>query len=197
MNFQYTIDDLKSLFDYLKNNPDSTFDNWVEFNSKILTEEEEGIFRFIEMCNFKIPLGEKEYDFFLINWNGVGGGHFRDGFKIFERKYFGDNKYELHNNHYGEHNLLTTDKDFFVDIENWEDGEYKKSKQLKCKINDADIIISCDLFMDDDNEIDKYNIWENQMQRNNFHFWTINDIDIYINNIKYLDYKPVLQLFNK
>ncbi|MDY0270745.1 hypothetical protein [Trichloromonas sp.] len=196
MKVEYTLDDMKSLFDYVKSNINCAFDDWVEHNSKLLTNEEKRYFKFIEISNFKIISNKKEYDFFLIKWNGVGGGHFQEPFKLFIRKYFGDNGHKLYNNHLGEHVLLTTNDDFFIDLDEWEDGECKDSKQLISKIGDVDIVISSSFNIDRDNiEWNSYIDWSNKMEKNNYHFWTINDISIYISNIYNLKYISVLELF--
>ncbi len=195
MEFKYTQEDIESLFNYMKTNPSSTLEEWSLFNNSIYTEEEKKDLKYVDVSKILIPFNNKSYIFYLIKWTGVGGGHHSIPFKIFFRKHFNDEYYVLNNMNYGEYSLLTTDADFFEDIETWNNSDIKNIKILKHKIGKVDITITSSLFLDiEDSNTHKLQLWEHDMERNNYSFWDINNIKIYIGDIFKLDYINSLEL---
>ena len=195
MTLEYTYDDLKSAFKFGKKNQNSKLKDWFNYDKNQLTEEEKKLFKFIEVANVPIDASR----LYLINWNGVGGGHFAEPFKIFKRKYF-DNYYQFFNNCFGEFNVIITGKEFFniktFDKNKNYDGVYQK------EITDNDVKIIILNYKNYDGEKDQYNSekfysWRNSLERNNCHFWQMGDWDIYISDPYKLKFTPALELLKK
>ncbi len=194
MEFKYTQEDIESLFNYMKTNPTSTLEEWSLFNNSIYTEEEIKMLKYVDVSKIDIPSNNKSYTFYLIKWTGVGGGHHSIPFQIFLRKHFNDECYTLNNMNYGEYSLVTTDAEFFEDIELWNDFDIKDVKILNHKIGKINITITSSINLDGDSNFSKLDSWEHDMERNNYSFWDINYIKFYISNISELKYINALEL---
>ena len=110
---KFTYQDLELAFQFAKDNPTLTIKDWIKENNKVLTDEERKLFQWIEMATINVPSKSgKDNHLYLINWNGVGGGHFSEPFDIFIRKHFGSH-YQFWKESFSECTLITPDEDFF------------------------------------------------------------------------------------
>ncbi len=193
MKFNYTEEDVKSVFTFLKDKPNSTFDEWLALNKSSFTEKEKELLKFVKISKIIIPYKNKEGILYFIKWDGVGGGWFKPPFKIFLNKFFKKDYFEFYNFEYKEHLLVTDDEEFINDEDNWEDGEFKGLKQLNHKINDVDVVITDDYSLEEE-DANRYDSWSEEMQRKNCSFWNDEMMNVYISNIDKLEFKSALEM---
>lgn len=192
----YTYEDLKLVFQFAKDNPELTLEDWIKVNNKTLTDDERKMFKFVEMVTINVPSkSSKDNHLYLINWDGAGGGWFSQAFKVFKRKYF-EEYYEFYNMEYAEHSLITPDEDFF-NTENYNNSEnFKGVFETTLDVNGAIITITNHSNLEgDDLLFDRFDRWKRYMDRKHTSFWNDGSWDIYIENIEKLEFKPILDLF--
>lgn len=124
---KYTEKDLKSLFDFIKENPDKTIKDWKKHNNSTLTNDEKKSFALVEMATESILHEDCEYKFYFIKWNGAFGGGETPIIKRFIQKRFNDESRHIYSNNRTLIDAVTTVKDFYHDAR-WNNAEIDGEK---------------------------------------------------------------------
>lgn len=199
MELKYTESEIKSAIDFFKKNPNLEFEDWIIYNNdKPLTLEEKEYFKYIEMCEVVIPLKNKSSKLSIINWNGVGGGWFREPFLIFIKKWFSEDACRFINGNYDEKTLVVDDNDFF-DFDNYDLHEEIEDLYIKSfDINDVNITILNGTYVGRDcDDHRKYYDIVRDLERNSYWVWDESNWRVFIRNYNKINYKPVLTFFDK
>jgi len=194
MELEYTQNDLKSAFEFGKKYPNLKLKDWFKYEKTQLTKEEQKLFKFIDVAT--VPIGKSKL--FFMNWNGVGGGHFSEPFKIFKRKYF-NKYYQFFNNCSGEFSVIVTGEDFF-NLKTFDKTDYEGVYVKEIIHNDVKITIMNYIDFDgdkDEHQAHMFYSWRNTLERNNYHFWQMANWDVYIDKPYNLNVTPALELLEK
>jgi len=204
MQFEYTREEMISLCDYIKANPDKSIEDWRKYSNKILTETEKEEFSIIDIAEFFIEVKNKKYKFYLLNWTGAGGGWYWNPMKKLIGKMF-DKWYEFDTDRCSdwiEGILITTEEGFWKSTEKWSD--YKNIPGLKeiiLKENGAEILVYCDDKIKDIDDADyayeQFGIMCCSLSREYCRFRAGAKFDVFIKNAEKLNYKKAITYFEK
>lgn len=191
---KYLEKDLESVLKFGQNNPNSTLEDWFEYNSKHITKNELESFDGITYDKFII----KDVEYFIFNYKTA------DHQNNFINKFVGNKEYIELINLPGEYyenifTIITFDR---IDLSIWDDYEgYKGVKTISDDTNTVKFTYNLfEDFDEDDIEIilDKWGYHEDYLENNNIALWdNCSILRAYIDksSIDKLNFKPIKELF--
>lgn len=191
---EYTINDLKSVLKFGKNNPNSTIDDWFNKNSEELTTDEATFFMNITYSTFNLKIKDKSINFYIFKSNNSN-----ELMQIFINKFAGLKSHYRLMPMPGEfyspiYYIFTFDKKF-GNLKNWK--THDRFKFVKTISND-DVMFLFDLpdSNADELELEQFRYYEIGINKSKIKFWDYESrLMCYLNCDVKFDFKPIDNLF--
>jgi len=187
---KYRYWDLKSAFDFSKENPNATIEDFFEERSKFLNDDDKELFKDVEFTKIDFKLNKKKPELLLFK------SDYYEVLENFVNRFTGNKKYykfEVYDNYGCCYSLITFDE-YLFDIDRWKNSkEYKSVKFLENKDLNTKIIV-LDIDEKDESVIEGFCKYMDDITINKPYFY-IGVLTLIIEDINKLKFESILKLF--